>query len=88
VEAGVSEAEAALHGDHMGLATAGWVSGCALIWSSLFAIGNFLYDRMNYALILTGVAFISGFILVNVVNRLWAGKASTPTPQETAKIQA
>jgi SSS family solute:Na+ symporter len=75
--AGVSEAEAARHGDHMGLATLGWISGCVVIWSSLFMIGNYLYGRMNYALPLTIVAVASGFVLVAVVNRLWAGKAKT-----------
>ena len=45
--AGISVAEAARHSDHMGNATLGWVSGCAVIWSSLFAIGNFLYGRTD-----------------------------------------
>jgi solute:Na+ symporter, SSS family len=70
-EAGVTVADAALHGDHMGKATLGWVSGCAVIWSSLFAIGNFLYGRTQPALILTGVFVISGMTLLWVVNRLW-----------------
>ncbi|MFA5057252.1 MAG: hypothetical protein WC485_04000, partial [Opitutaceae bacterium] len=70
-EAGVSEAEAALHGDHLGRATLGWISGCLTIWSSLFAIGNFLYGRLYYALVLTGVFLVSGLVLLSVVNRLW-----------------
>ena len=70
-EAGVTVDEATLHGDHMGKATLGWISGCAVIWSSLFAIGNFLYGRMQPALILTGVFVISGVILLWVVNHLW-----------------
>jgi Na+/proline symporter len=70
-EAGVTEAEAALHGDHMGMASLGWVSGCLVIWSSLFAIGNFLYGRTALALTLTGVFVVSGFALLNVVNHLW-----------------
>jgi Na+/proline symporter len=76
-EAGVSEAEAALHGDHMGMATLGWVSGCAVIWSSLFAIGNFLYGRTQPALILTAVFVISGLTLFYVVNHLWDSKTKT-----------
>ena len=55
----------------MGKATLGWVSGCAVIWSSLFAIGNFLYGRTQPAVILTGVFVVSGMILLWVVNRLW-----------------
>ncbi len=69
--AGVSEAEAAQHGDHMGMATLGWVSGCAVIWSSLFAIGNFLYGRMTLAFILTAVFVVSGLVLLYVINHLW-----------------
>jgi solute:Na+ symporter, SSS family len=69
--AGVSEAEAAQHGDHMGMATLGWVSGCAVIWSSLFAIGNFLYGRMSLACILTAIFVVSGLVLLYVINHLW-----------------
>jgi hypothetical protein len=71
LDAGVSDADAALHGDHMGQATLGWISGCALIWSSLFAIGNFLYGRNQTAVILTVVFVISGAVLLRVINRLW-----------------
>ena len=40
----------------MGKATLGWISGCLTIWSSLFAIGNFLYGRTGAALTLTAVS--------------------------------
>jgi Na+/proline symporter len=73
-EAGVSEADAALHGDHMGMATLGWISGCAVIWSSLFAIGNFLYGRTQNALILSGIFIVSGLVLLYVINHLWDKK--------------
>ena len=69
--AGISEAEAARHSDPMGKATLGWLAGCATIWSSLFAIGNFLYGRMQLALILTAVFVVSGLTLLYVVNTLW-----------------
>ena len=72
--AGVSEAEAALHRDHMGRATAGWISGCLVIWSSLFAIGNFLYGRTTLAIVLTAVFLLSGSVLLWVVNTLWDGQ--------------
>jgi len=71
VEAGVSTATAAYHGDHMGMATAGWISGCVVIWSSLFAIGNFLYGRTTTAMALTAVFVASGAVLLYVVNHLW-----------------
>jgi Na+/proline symporter len=70
-EAGISEAEAALQSDPMGKATLGWVAGCLTIWSSLFAIGNFLYGRTSLALVLTGVFLVSGLVLLFVVNTLW-----------------
>ena len=89
LQAGVTEAEAALHGDHMGMATAGWISGCATIWSSLFAIGNFLYGRMSLALILTGVFIVSGSVLLWVINHLWDKNAVKTNPvTESAKVQA
>ena len=87
--AGVSEVDAALHGDHMGLATLGWISGCATIWSSLFAIGNFLYGRMELAWMLTGVFLISGTVLLLVINHLWTNKPVQPSPiPEEAKVQS
>jgi len=76
-EAGISDEEAALHGDHMGMASLGWICGCATIWGSLFAIGNFLYGRTQTALILTGGFIVSGAVLIYVVNHLWR-KSDTP----------
>jgi len=88
--AGVSEAEAAMHGDHMGKAALGWVSGCLTIWSSLFAIGNFLYGRLELALGLSALFVVSGSVLLYVVNTLWDkgpssnGAAAAPlTPAAT-----
>ena len=77
--AGISEAEAARHSDPMGKATVGWIAGCATIWSSLFAIGNFLYGRTQLALILTAVFVVSGIVLLVVVNTLWDRKPVAPT---------
>jgi SSS family solute:Na+ symporter len=77
VIAGVTAAQAAQHSDHMGMATLGWVSGCLVIWSSLFAIGNFLYGRTSAAWTLTAVFVVSGFTLLYVINRLWEGKKTT-----------
>jgi hypothetical protein len=87
-QAGVTKAEAALHGDHMGLATLGWISGCAVIWSSLFAIGNFLYGRTPTALILTGIFAVSGLALLYVINRLWDKPSQqTEVPDATRTSQ-
>ncbi|MEO8522621.1 MAG: Na+:solute symporter, partial [Acidobacteriota bacterium] len=73
-EAGLTEAEAAALSDPMGKATLGWISGCLTIWSSLFAIGNFLYGRTPTALILTAIFVVSGLTLLWVTNTLWDRK--------------
>ena len=72
--AGLGRAE----GDHMGKATLGWISGCLTIWSSLSAIGNFLYGRIPLALAMTVGFAISSAILVYACRALWvkdSGKA-------------
>ncbi|MBI5474749.1 MAG: Na+:solute symporter [Ignavibacteriae bacterium] len=62
--------------ENIPLALLGWVAGCAVIWSSLFTVGNFLYGRYDYALTLFAVFVISGGGLIYVMNKLWAtGKA-------------
>jgi Na+/proline symporter len=71
LEAGISEAEAARHSDHLGKAALGWIAGCLTIWSSLFATGEFLYGRTPTALVLTAVFVVSGGVLTYVVNTLW-----------------
>ncbi len=74
-EAGISKAEAAQTGDSIPLALIGWVAGCTVIWSSLFTVGNFLYGRYDYALMLGVIFVISGLLLLRVINKLWAGKS-------------
>ncbi|MBI4907370.1 MAG: Na+:solute symporter [Acidobacteria bacterium] len=73
VLAGVTEAEARSEhaGDNVPLALAGWFSGSIMIWSALFCVGNFLYNRMEYAFGLLAVFVVSLVVLVRVVNRLW-----------------
>ncbi len=76
-EAGISEADAKSSHENIPLGLLGWFSGCIVIWSSLFTIGNFLYGRITYALILLVVFIISGLILIKVVNKLWTNSKST-----------
>ncbi|MBI5394826.1 MAG: Na+:solute symporter [Verrucomicrobia bacterium] len=73
VEAGISEEEAARTHENIPLALVGWSAGCAVIWSSLFTIGNFLYGRTGMAVALLVVFAVSGLVLIKVVNRLWSG---------------
>ncbi len=74
--AGVSEAQVAYE-NRLGASLAGWLAGCAVIWSSLFAIGNFLYaagdpGRLTMAWVLTGVFVVSGGVLLRVTRALWS----------------
>jgi len=61
-----------LHRDNIPLALVGWVSGCTVIWSALFTVGNFLYGRTPHALGLLGVFVASGLALISVVQKLWS----------------
>ncbi len=74
-EAGISKEEAAKTGDSIPLALIGWVAGCAMIWSSLFTVGNILYGKYDYALALGAIFVISVILLLRVINKLWTGKS-------------
>ena len=69
--AGLPADEMRSSGDNIPLALIGWVSGCTAVWSSLFAVGNFLYGRIGAAVALLAVFLLSGFVLLRVVQRLW-----------------
>ena len=89
-EAGVTDAEVAEE-NRIGAAFLGWISGCTVIWSSLFAIGNFLYSagdpsRLKMAWILTGVFLISGYVLLKVTQQLWADSTASQA-REDARAQ-
>jgi solute:Na+ symporter, SSS family len=70
-KAGISNSETAQTGDSLPLALIGWVAGCAMIWSSLFTVGNFLYGRYGYAFALLGIFLVSGTVVLRVINKLW-----------------
>jgi Na+/proline symporter len=79
-EAGISEAEAKATCESFPVALVGWVSGSLTIWSALFAVGNVLYGRWVYAIVLFAVFLASGFVLLNIMNRLWpSGKSAAKT---------
>ena len=58
-------------GANIPLSLLGWSTGCAMIWSALFTVGNFLYGRIGYAVGLAAVFAATGAVLVAVVRRLW-----------------
>ncbi|HEV3200245.1 MAG TPA: sodium:solute symporter family protein [Bryobacteraceae bacterium] len=74
MRAGISNADATamdLRTENFPLSLLGWFTGCIMIWSALFTVGNFLYGRMNYAFGLLAVFVLTGTILIQVVRRLW-----------------
>jgi hypothetical protein len=71
-EAGIGRDELRTQRDNIPLALVGWVSGCTVIWSALFTVGNFLYGRMPQALGLLGVFAVSSLVLLYVVQKLWS----------------
>jgi SSS family solute:Na+ symporter len=70
-KAGLTTADAAVAGDNFPLALVGWLSGCVMIWSALFTVGNFLYGRTGYGVVLSAIFLISGAIVTQVVRKLW-----------------
>jgi Na+/proline symporter len=73
MKAGISAAEAAEHarGENIPLALLGWATGCSMIWSALFTVGNFLYGRTGYVIGLLAIFLVSSAILIKVIRRLW-----------------
>ena len=66
--------------ENIPMALLGWFAGCTAIWSSLFAVGNFLYGRTGMAWLLTAVFAVSGLVVIRIVARLWtAGGDRTVT---------
>ena len=88
-EAGISDAEIAQE-NRVGSAFVGWIAGCALIWGSLFAIGNFLYasgdpQRLTMAWILTAVTVVSGYVLLKVTQQMWADSTASQEREEAKR---
>jgi Na+/proline symporter len=89
--AGISDAEVAQE-NRIGAAFVGWIAGCLVIWSSLFAIGNFLYSsgdpsRLPTAWMLAAVFGVSGYVLLQVTRRLWADSTASQA-REDARARA
>jgi hypothetical protein len=84
--AGISDAEVAQE-NRIGAAFVGWIAGCVVIWSSLFAIGNFLYasgdpSRLSTAWMLTAVLAVSGFVLLRVTQQLWTDSTASQARED------
>jgi solute:Na+ symporter, SSS family len=72
--AGIPKEAAVSANQNIPMALVGWVTGCAMIWSALFAVGNFLYGRNDLALILLAVFILSSSVVIYIVNKLWTAK--------------
>jgi Na+/proline symporter len=88
--AGISDTEIAQE-NRIGSAFVGWIAGCALIWASLFAIGNFLYaagdpKRLTMAWVLTAVTIISGYVLLKVTQQLWADSTASQEREDAKGV--
>ena len=89
-EAGISDVEIAQE-NRVGSAFVGWIAGCALIWGSLFAIGNFLYasgdpQRLTMAWVLTAVTVVSGYVLLKVTQQMWADSTEAEGREEAKRV--
>jgi solute:Na+ symporter, SSS family len=82
-EAGLSAVDTRLGADNIPLALLGWVAGCAVIWSSLFAVGNLLYGRYRYALLMLTIFAVGSAALLYVIRRLWTADARS-TPEDVS----
>jgi solute:Na+ symporter, SSS family len=80
--AGLSKTEGAATHENIPLALLGWTAGCAVIWSSLCAVGSFLYGRTSAALILLSVFIASGLVLLKVIHLLWGTERAPVPPRE------
>ena len=68
------------------LALLGWLAGCSTIWSSLFTVGNFLYGRLNYALMLLVLFIVSALVLLFVIHALWSDKDQPETTETESQL--
>jgi Na+/proline symporter len=65
--------------ENIPLALLGWVAGCMMIWSGLFVVGNVLYGRIGYALVLSAIFIASGLTVIKIIATLWPAQIRTAT---------
>ena len=64
-------------GDNIPLALLGWVAGCVMIWSALFAVGNYLYGRIGMAVFLFIVFVATAAAVLGIMRTLWPAGSET-----------
>ena len=81
--AGITAEDARATHENFPLALLGWVAGCIMVWSALFSLGNYLYNRLTLSVLLFIVFFVSMLTVIFVMNRLWSGSTSlVETPEQ------
>ena len=70
----------------IGAGLLGWVAGSTMIWSALFTVGNFLYGRLNYALMLLLLFLASGLALLFVIHALWSEQEQPEVSRSEARV--
>jgi phosphatidylglycerophosphate synthase len=71
--------------DNIPLALLGWSLGCALIWSALFAVGNYCYGRTGPALALAAIAAICGYGVARILRTLWQRRPGKGPADDSAQ---
>jgi Na+/proline symporter len=78
--AGISDRDPAGDATNIPLALAGWVAGCFMVWSALFAVGNVLYGRWPQVALTTAIFAVSSIVVLRVVSRLWIDRDVNERP--------
>jgi len=68
-----SEAGVAASPDSLAQSLLGWVLGCVFVYAALFGTGSFLYGRTGPGLVWLAAFLVSGFGLLRLIPKLWAG---------------
>jgi glucose-1-phosphate thymidylyltransferase len=66
----------------------GWVSGVMFVYAALFGTGSLIYGRTLQASVWLVALLISGFVLMQVVRRVWSADESDSTGSETSALAA
>jgi SSS family solute:Na+ symporter len=71
-----AEAGVAASPDSLAQSLLGWVLGCVFVYAALFGAGSFLYGRLGPGLVWLAAFLVSGFGLLRLMPKLWAGSGA------------
>ena len=66
----------------------GWTSGVMFVYAGLFGTGSLIYGRTMQASIWLAAFVISGFVLMQVVRRMWSADESGPNASDSVVAAA